>query len=350
MMMSSSETHPPSSVEASSPTTECPPRLRWKLPNGEWLIVAQTDRLQHHPVSTQGVARVVVANKDPEPYDVIFSVDPGEFNVGVCMLLRDHENPKNLRLELAFQLEYDRDAKVTHVVLGLYKYFCMWMDQWNDYGAPGVLLRLRRALIVVEQQYNGRFGKCNFELLPFVKLMEMAVLVGDATTKHEFKVMSLSPKSVASYLGLPPTDSHPARKAQTKLAVQRGLGAELPRHDMADAIALAITALGKKKGKVTLRPTEILDTSPMFVQPPPEDPGQVIDLKIDYQTGQIVEDDIEAGPVASSSQPWTETPGEGGGQSEGSASPCAIPEDPPFLILSDPFSPPFIEDPPDFFL
>lgn len=311
-MISSSETHRPSSSEASSPTTECQPQARWNLPNGESLAVAQIDRLQHHPVSTAGVDRVVVAKRDPTQYEVLFSVDPGEKNVGVCMLIRDHTRPKTLRLEIAAQLEFD-DCNLAHVVTGVYKYFNMWMDQWNSFSLrPGVLMRLHRAVIVVEQQFGF-----NHKMMHFRDMLETAILVDKS--KYEFRLLTIAPSSVAKYHGLPSQKTHRARKEVTKRCVENGMGGvTLPRHDIADAIALATAALGMNKAKVSLCPVEIGDTSSMFVQPE-EEPGEEISLTIDCQTGELVTDDVQERDIEAGIEAWAEEVGEGDGEGEGSA-------------------------------
>lgn len=245
--------------------------MRWKLPNGESLTVAQTSRFQHLRLVTRDLTGVVVASgkKDPIAYEALFAIDPGVRNLGIAFVLRDHEDPKNLRLEFAQQVEFDEYSNIAKVAFLLVRSMDAWLKNWNTYKLRAdVKNRLQRVIIVVEQQYLPVGGKGNTMMKSFVDCLETAIISTSSQCEHEFKMIVVSPQSVAKYGGLPPTKKHRVRKAQTKALVERGLKTQLERHDIADAIALAVTALkAGDKGRIRLAPVEIGNTDFLFEPP-----------------------------------------------------------------------------------
>jgi Holliday junction resolvasome RuvABC endonuclease subunit len=318
--------------------------MRWKLPNGESLTVAQTSRFQHLRLGTRDLTGVVVASgkKDPVAYEALFAIDPGVRNLGIAFLLRDHLDPKNLRLEFAQQVEFDDDSNIAKVAFLLVRSMDAWLKNWNTYKLRAdVKNRLQRVIVVVEQQYLPVGGKGNTMMKSFVDCLETAILSTSSQCEHEFKMIVVSPQSVAKYCGLPPAKKHRVRKAQTKAFVERGFNTQLERHDIADAIALAITALRDgNRGMVRLASVEIGNTDFLF-EPPEEvttednvteagakgflyvsDEDALPNGDDTEQYGLLPEDfqicnDIETGLPASSCQP--EEAGEGDGQDAGSA-------------------------------
>lgn len=247
--------------------------MRWKLPNGESLTAAQTSRFQRLALATRDLTGVVVASgkKDPMAYEALFAVDPGVRNMGIAFVIRDHLDPKNLRLEFAQQVEFDEYSNVAKVAFLLVRSMDAWLKNWNTYKLRAdVKNRLQRVIVVVEQQYMPVGGKGNTMMKSFVDCLETAIISTSSQCEHEFKMVVVSPQSVAKYCGLPPTKKHRVRKAQTKACVERGLNTQLERHDIADAIALAVTALkGGDKGRIRLAPVEIGNTD--FLFDPPEE-------------------------------------------------------------------------------
>jgi len=310
--------------------------MRWKLPNGESLTVAQTNRFQHLRLDTRELTVVDVAKersgkrlaKDPVGYEALFAVDPGVRNMGIAFVIRDHLDPKNLRLEFAQQVEFDDSATVEKVCYCLVRSMDAWLKNWNRYKLrDDVRNRLQRVVVVVEQTYSPP-GEGNGILKGFVDSLRSTILSTTSQCEHEFKVLVVSPQSVRKYCGLPSTKKYRVRKAQTKTFVERGLGVVLERHDIADAIALAVTALkGGSSGKIRLVPVEIRNTDFLFEppdeQPPPppaedelteagakgflyvddEDPGiKNGDDTLDIEAG-LCDEHGPAGLCASSSQP-----------------------------------------------
>lgn len=235
--------------------------------------MAQTSRFQHLRLGTRDLTGVVVASgkKDPVAYEALFAVDPGVRNLGIAFLLRDHLDPKNLRLEFAQQVEFDDESNIAKVAFLLVRSMDAWLKNWNTYKLRAdVKNRLQRVIVVVEQQYLPVGGKGNTMMKSFVDCLETAILSTSSQCEHEFKMIVVSPQSVAKYCRLPPAKKHRVRKAQTKAFVEGGFNTQLERHDIADSIALAITALqGGEKGRIRLAPVEIGNTDFLF-EPPEE--------------------------------------------------------------------------------
>ncbi len=283
--------------------------------------MAQTSRFQHLRLDTRDHIGVVVADgrKDPVSYEALFAVDPGVCNLGVTFLIRDHLDPKNLRLEFAQQVEFDKDTHVAVVAYRLVASMDAWLKNWNRYKLRAdVRNRLQRVIVVVEQQYFARGGKLNPAMVSFVHCLETAIIATRSQSEHEFKMIVVSPQSVAKYCGLQPAEKYRVRKAQTKAFVEQGLNTKLERHDISDSIALAITALqGGKKGRIRLAPVEIGSTDYLF-EPPDEvdvedntkddeltDAGAKGFLYVDEEEGLPNGDDghdLEAGVQSSGSQ------------------------------------------------
>jgi Holliday junction resolvasome RuvABC endonuclease subunit len=262
---------------------------------------------------------VVVASgkKDPIAYEALFAIDPGVRNLGIAFVLRDHEDPKNLRLEFAQQVEFDEYSNIAKVAFLLVRSMDAWLKNWNTYKLRAdVKNRLQRVIIVVEQQYLPVGGKGNTMMKSFVDCLETAIICTSSQCEHEFKMIVVSPQSVAKYGGLPPTKKHRVRKAQTKALVERGLKTQLERHDIADAIALAVTALkAGDKGRIRLAPVEIGNTDFLF-SPPDEivvennaEDDELSEVRakgfldVDEDEGLPNGDDLEAGLQPSGSQP-----------------------------------------------
>jgi Holliday junction resolvasome RuvABC endonuclease subunit len=216
---------------------------------------------------------VAEGRKDPVAYEACFAIDPGVCNLGVTFVIRDHLDPKNLRLEFAQQVEFDKDTKIAVVAYRLLASMDAWLKNWNRYKLRAdVRNRLQRVIVVVEQQYFSTGGKVNPAMVSFVHCLETAIIATRSQTEHEFKMIVVSPQAVAKYCGLEAAKKYRVRKAQTKAFVERGLNTQLERHDISDSIALAITALqGGKKGRVRLAPVEIGNTDFLFT-PPDEEP------------------------------------------------------------------------------
>lgn len=283
--------------------------------------MAQTSRFQHLRLDTRDHIGVVVADgrKDPVSYEALFAIDPGVCNLGVTFLIRDHLDPKNLRLEFAQQVEFDKDTHVAVVAYRLVASMDAWLKNWNRYKLRAdVRNRLQRVIVVVEQQYFARGGKLNPAMVSFVHCLETAIIATRSQSEHEFKMIVVSPQSVAKYCGLQPAEKYRVRKAQTKAFVEQGLNTKLERHDISDSIALAITALqGGKKGRIRLAPVEIGSTDYLF-EPPDEvdvedntkddeltDVGAKGFLYVDEEEGLPNGDDghdLEAGVQSSGSQ------------------------------------------------
>lgn len=235
--------------------------------------MAQTSRFQHLRLDTRDHIGVVVASgrKDPVGYEALFAIDPGMENIGVSFVIRDHLDPKNLRLEFAQQVEVNKDTRLAVIAFRLVASMDAWLKNWNRYKLRAdVRNRLQRVIVVVEQQYFSPGGDMNLAMISFVHCLETAIIATRSQTEYEFKMIQVSPESVRKYCGLPKTKKHPVRKAQTKAFVERGLGLEtkLERHDVADSIALAITALRQgDKGRVRLVPVEMMNTDFLFAPP-----------------------------------------------------------------------------------
>lgn len=254
---------------------------------------------------------VVVADgrKDPVGYEALFAIDPGMRNLGVSFLIRDYNNPESLRLEFAQQVEIDEDTRPAPIAYRLVCSMDAWLKNWNKYNLRSdVHLRLQRIIVVIEQQYFSSSGDLNPAMVSFVHCLEAVILATRPQTQFEFKMIVVSPEGVRRYCGLPKTKKHAVRKAQTKAFVEGGLGTTLERHDVADSIALAITALkGGKNGRVRLVPVEIGNTD--FLFSPPDEPDELTEvgakgfLHVDEEDPGIPNgDDLEAGLSAGSGQ------------------------------------------------
>ena len=208
------------------------------------------------------------------PFDIVIGIDPGEINAGISFLTADEEG--HLNVQLAVQFDIDSARYPLHIVPSILFFgIVQELEGLNREGrkSPGnaQMQAFQRAAIVIEYQLPQAPRNVRIQTA-----LEALIYAMKWFSPVAFEVFTVHPMTMRSWYNHPKGMVYDVRKERARRIVSGIVGAELPKADVADAIAAAIIAVRTKK--VTMRPMRIPATAfDKWFQPLPS--NQLVDLE-----------------------------------------------------------------------
>jgi hypothetical protein len=263
--MSSSETPPSPSREASGTSSTCPPTKEWPVSSKVAIRVQDQYRVVH-----QSVRAVGEADRAKE-HDALICIDPGIKNLGMAIFIRGADSETDYRLECGFELELEnfQTHELAPYVLGaIIRFFSPYNTAYRKQ-SPLIARRFKRFLVAVEAPGGDANGQ-NQLLRQFIhSLKACSELNRPNRAETLFDFLDVGPAGVNKFFKIPSGLSYTKRKSLKAKLVGESLGLSIPRHDVSDAIGIGAYVLAKGRANLIKLPIPF-DFAQQIFQPIPE--------------------------------------------------------------------------------